>query len=186
MVSISKRLLCLFWLSSGGIEIDARPQKESSAIYGRVVDLRVERRNVNDSEVVGVALSFRMRVRNDDAQAIELGSSCFMTTGVQFRPRGSVRWIQLTNSSLLYDDSIDCSVCASIAPGAIHEVKRVESEIVTLKRLWPDQSTVEFRLQLEGVCRRAGSGQIKREVLFTEPFQFELEKRKADGSTHRQ
>ena len=152
------------------------PGKEGALLYGDVMNLRAELRDIGDAEVTAIRLSFKMEVHNDGARAVQLGDSSYLTFSVQFRKRGVKEWQQLTRNSLYYYDSLECSSCSLLASGAVRKIEKVESQITTLKRLWPDPAQVEFRLLLEAICRQRG--RLHSEVFVTAPFHIDLKEEK--------
>ncbi len=166
---------CLPLLSTFAPAIVAQePTKPTEIVYGQILNLRAKWQTIDDPEVAYVALEFKLRVHNGSTKPLHLEGSGIVATGVQCRCMGPWQWTHLISITTAYDASRAYPTCTSIAPGAVHDLKRVKSAIVTMKKSLPNLEECEFRLQLESFCRRAESGQLGFEYLGTSPFQIKL------------
>ena len=176
-MSTSRCYASAFAISLFVLAVDPLPAgqgrvQEAASLYGEVVDLRTELRNLGDPQVTAVSLSFKLKIRNGQAQAVKLGDSTYLTSLAQFRKRGTPDWRPLTRHSLVYNDTLPCSDCTTLPSGAVRLVDRVQSQITTLRQLWPDPAEVEFRLVFEAVCRQGA--QLHPEVFATLPFRLDV------------
>ena len=178
MVYTNRRFLgvgCVLVLSTFHSSLDAQDRaKSTERIDVQVRDLRAQWRPLDDPDVASIALHFRMTVRNLRTKPAEIGNSEWNTIGVQSRCEGIEQWTQVISSRAYYDLSLDYPACISVKPGSARDVRKVESGVITLRRLLPDLAKCEFRLQLEGLCRRTETGQLTFDSLVTSPFRIKI------------